>query len=152
MSLKMSEFHGIDPTQVTKLHDAGIENTDDLMKVWSDKEQRPGLLTRTGIPEASFLKFASMARLGRVKGMEMKYVDGLIAAGIDGPKRLFSYTPETLAQHLSDMVTEKKVTGPIPTVVEITAWFANPRPGMNGDMESGSKPAVDTKLEGVVVH
>jgi len=37
MSLKMSEFHGIDPTHVTTLRTAGIENTDDLMKVWSDK-------------------------------------------------------------------------------------------------------------------
>ena len=100
MSLKMSEFHGIDPKHVATLRGAGIENTDDLMKIWSDKEKRAGLVASTGIAEDQFMKFAAMARLGRVKGMDLRHLGALVAAGIDGPKRLFRHTPETLMKHL----------------------------------------------------
>jgi hypothetical protein len=128
MSLKMSEFHGIDPGHVTTLRTAGIENTDDLMKIWSDKEKRAGLVASTGIAEENFTKFAAMARLGRVKGMELRHLDVLVAAGIDGPKRLFRHTPETLLKHLGELAEVKKVTGQLPTLEEIGPWFANPKP------------------------
>jgi len=128
MSLKMSEFHGIDSNHVTTLRVAGIEDTDDLMKIWSDKEKRAGLVASTGIAEDDFMKFAAMARLGRVKGMALQHLDLLVAAGIDGPKRLFRHTPETLEKHLRDVVAEKKLAGRVPTLEEITIWFANPKP------------------------
>lgn len=128
MSLKMSEFHGIDPNHVAALRTAGIEDTDALMKIWSDKEKRAALVTSTGISDENFTRFAAMARLGRVKGVDLKHLDVLVAAGIDGPKRLFSYTPETLVKHLGEVAAEKKLAGPLPTPEEITTWFANPKP------------------------
>ena len=142
MSLKMSEFHGIDQNHLTTLRAAGIENTDDLMKIWSDKTKRAGLVTSTGIAEEQFMKFAAMARLGRVKDLALKHIGVLVAAGIDGPKRLFSHTPESLVKHLGELATEAKMTDAMPTLEEVTAWFANPRPGANGKPES--------KPEGVV--
>jgi hypothetical protein len=150
MSLKMSEFHSIDPKHLAALSTAGIQDTDDLMKVWSDKGKRAGLVTSTGISEENFMKFASMARLGRVKGMSLEHLDTLVAAGIDGPKRLFSFTPESLSKHLEEMATEKKLTGKIPTTEDIAAWFANPKPGANGAV--ATKAEGDTKPMGVVVH
>jgi len=152
MSLKMSEFHGIDPAHVTSLAAAGIENTDDLMKIWSDKGQRAALAARTGISEENFMRFAAMARLGRVKGMSLQSLDVLVAAGIDGPKRLFSYTQEALVKHLAQMAAEKKVTGTLPTAEEIAAWFANPRPGANGAAAADPNPEAGTKPEGAIVH
>jgi hypothetical protein len=152
MSHKMSEFHGIDPAHVTALAAAGIENTDDLMKIWSDKGQRAGLAARTGISEENFMKFAAMARLGRVKGMSLQNLDFLVAAGIDGPKRLFSYSAEALGKFLGEMVAEKKLTGTPPTTEEIAAWFANPRPGTNGAVASGPIPEADGKPERAIVH
>ena len=128
MALKMSEFHGIDPVHVEKLKVAGIEDTDQLMKIWSDKEKRADLMSTTGIAEADYMKFAAMARLGRVKGMDMENLSVLVAAGIDGPKRLFSYTPDTLVKFLSEAAAERKLTGTLPTLEQIKAWFANPKP------------------------
>jgi len=128
MSLKMNEFHGIDPKHVQTLKVAGIENTDELMKIWSDKEKRAGLVASTGISEEDFMRFAAMARLGRVKGMALQHLDILVAAGIDGPKRLFSHTPESLMKQLTEIVAEKKLTGPVPTLDDVKAWFANPKP------------------------
>ena len=128
MSLKMSEFHGIEPNHLAALRVAGIEDTDDLMKLWSDKEKRAGLVASTGIAEDDFMKFAAMARLGRVKGMDLKHVAVLVAAGIDGPKRLFRHTPETLLKHLHELAAVNKVAGPLPTLEDIRPWFANPKP------------------------
>ncbi len=150
MSLKMSEFHGIDPKDIAKLSGAGIENTDDLMKIWADKEKRAGLAASTGIPEERFLKFAAMARLGRVKGMDLKHLDALVAAGIDGPKGLFRHTPETLAKHLGELAAEKKLTGSVPTLAEIGPWFADQK--TNGSMESTAEPVVDPKPETIVAR
>lgn len=129
MALKMSEFQGIDSKQVETLRAAEIENTDDLMKIWSDKEKRAGLIASTGISNEDFLRFAAMARLGRIKGMALEHLDVLVAAGIDGPKRLFSHTPDSLMKHLGEVVTEKKLTGVVPTSENIAAWFANTKPG-----------------------
>src|SRR5437867_5978837 len=132
MSLKISEFHGIEPKHLAALRVAGIEDTDDLMKLWSDKEKRAGLVASTGIAEDDFMKFAAMARLGRVKGMDLKHLAVLVAAGIDGPKRLFRHTPETLLKHLGELVAVNKVAGPLPTLEEIGSWFANLKPETNG--------------------
>jgi hypothetical protein len=137
MPLKMSEFHGIDPAHVTTLGVAGIRDTDELMKVWSDKEKRAGLVSSTGISEENFMRFAAMARLSRVKGIALPHLNTLVAAGIDGPKRLFRYTPETLLKHMGEMETEKKLAGPMPTAEEIGIWFASPRPATP---EAGPKP------------
>jgi uncharacterized protein DUF4332 len=150
MSLKMSEFHGIDPAHLTTLRGAGIEDTDQLMKIWSDKEKRAGLVASTGISEENFMRFAAMARLGRVKGMDLKHLELLVISGIDGPKRLFSYTPETLVKHLGEVTAEKKLAGPLPTTEEIAAWFANPKPGTNGAVPS-PKLEVVPKPEPAVV-
>ena len=57
-----------------------------------------------------------------------KLLDHLGIRGIDGPKRLFKYTPETLVKHLGEVAAEKKLTGPVPTLQEITPWFENPKP------------------------
>jgi hypothetical protein len=151
MSLKMSEFHGIDKADLAKLSTAGIENTDDLMKAWGDKEKRGDLVTSTGISEEHFMKLASMARLGRIKGMDLHHLDVLVAAGIDGPKKLFSYTAETLGKHLNEVAAEKKIAGPLPTSADIAAWFANPKPGMNGSMTPKAN-SEGTKPEKAIVH
>ena len=106
MAVKMSEFHGIEPGLLAKLAEAKITDTDELMKAWSDKTTREALVTSTGVSEEQYLGLAGMARLSRVKGMGLQHLNVLVAAGIDGPKRLFSYTPETLAKHLAETVAE----------------------------------------------
>ena len=153
MSRKMSEFHGIDPAHVVALRAAGIEDTDQLMKIWSDKEKRAGIVASSGIAEEHFMKFAAMARLGRVKGMDLRHLDVLVAAGIDGPKRLFGYTPETLAKHLDEVVAEKKWTGPLPTSADIALWFSSMKPGTNGNTVPSGKPEPEAaKPERAIVH
>lgn len=128
MTFKISEFPGLDENRVTLFQGAGIENSDDLMRLWADKANRGSLVSKTGLTMEQFTKVAAMARLARVNNVGMKYVEVLLAAGIDGPKRLFEFTPGALVKHLQEVVAEKKLTYPVPTLVELGAWFVDVKP------------------------
>jgi len=129
MSHRMNEFASIDPAHVATLRDAGIENTDDMMRLWADTAKRPALMEKTGIDEEQFTRFVAMSRLARVKNVGPKYVDVLMAAGIDGPKSLFEFEPMALAKRLGEVKLEKGLTGPVPPITEIETWFKQPVPG-----------------------
>lgn len=128
MTYKFSEFPGIDQTHVTKLREVGIESTDDMMRSWADEPKRGSLVEKTGISLEQFAKLASMARLARVKNVGTKYVAVLLAAGIDGPKSLFEYTPESLVKRLAEVKAEKKLTVDAPELPEVSGWFTDVRP------------------------
>jgi hypothetical protein len=128
MIYKMSEFTGIDQKHLPKLHEAGIENSDDVMRLWADKTKRESLVQQTGINMEQFAQIVSMARLARVKNVGPKYVDLLLAAGIDGPKSLFEFEPESLMKRLAGVKAEKNVTGPVPPLAEIQTWFTEGKP------------------------
>jgi len=128
MTHKMNEFTGIDQNEITKLREAGIENTDDMKRVWAEEPKRAAMVEKSGIPMDRFTKLVSMARLGRLKFVEPKFVEMLVAAGIDGPKSLFEFTPETLVKRLGEVVAEKKLTCDVPTLIEIQAWFVEAKP------------------------
>lgn len=124
MALKITDFPKIDPAIVAKLREAKIENADDLLKFVGDKAKLSGLIEKTGIGEESFTRFVGMARLSRVKGIDVKHLNLLTIAGIDGPNRLLSYTPETLIKRLTEVVAEKKLTEPLPKLTDLQDWFA----------------------------
>ena len=125
MTYKFSEFVGIDQDDVAKLRKAAIENTDDMMRIWGDELKRPSLVETTGITLNQFAKLVSMARLARVKNVGPKYVEVLLAAGIDGPKSLFEYTPESLVKRLDEVKAEKTLKAAVPSLPEIENWFTD---------------------------
>ena len=128
MTYKMSDFQDIDPGHVVKLREAGIESTDDLMRLWADSPKRAELAEKSGIDLDRFTNLASMARLARVKNVGPKFVGVLMAAGIDGPKSLFEHTPEALVKRLGEVAAEKKLNSPVPTLEEVAPWFNDPKP------------------------
>ena len=128
MTYKMSEFTGIGQDHVAKLRESGIENSDDMLRLWADQPNRDSLATKSGIDMKQLTGFASMSRLARVKNVGPKYVEVLMAAGIDGPKSLFEYSPESLLKRLSEVMAEKKMTAPMPTPAEVGTWFVDAKP------------------------
>ena len=128
MTYKFSEFMGIDQNHVTKLREVGIDNTDDMMQIWADEPKRSSLVEKTGISLEQFAKLASMARLARIKNVGTKYVAALLVAGIDGPKSLFEYTPESLVKRLAELKAEKKLTVEVPELREVAVWFTDVKP------------------------
>ena len=132
MTYKFSEFPGIDTDHVTKLREVGIESTDDMMRIWADGPKRSSLVEKTGINLEQFARLASMARLARVKNVGTKYVAVLLAAGIDGPKSLFEYTPESLVKRLAEVKAEKKLAVDVPELHDIAGWFTDVKPVVAG--------------------
>ena len=132
MTYKFSEFVGIDQDDVVKLRKVAIENTDDMMRIWADELNRPSLVEKTGITLNQFAKLVSMARLARVKNVGPKYVEVLLAAGIDGPKSLFEYTPASLIKRLDEVKAEKKLKAEVPALPEIENWFKDVKPALVG--------------------
>lgn len=132
MTYKFSEFVGIDQDDVAKLRKVSIENTDDMMPIWGDELNRPSLVEKSGITLNQFAKLVSMARLARVKNVGPKYVEVLLAAGIDGPKSLFEYTPESLVKRLDEVKTEKKLKAQVPALPEIENWFTDVKQSVVG--------------------
>jgi len=124
MAYKMSEFQGLNPAQIETLREAGIENSDDMMRVWA-QPNRTALSQKTGIALDHFTDLASMSRLARVKNVGPKFVGVLLAAGIDGPKSLFEHTPESLVKRLGEVAREKNLTSPVPTLEEVGPWYAD---------------------------
>ncbi|HET9253260.1 MAG TPA: DUF4332 domain-containing protein [Candidatus Eisenbacteria bacterium] len=128
MTYKFSEFPGIEHDHVTKLRGVGIETTDDMMRIWADELGRRSLVEKTGLSLEQFAKLASMARLARVNNVGTKYVAAMLAAGIDGPKSLFEYTPESLVKRLGEVKAEKKLTVDVPQLSDVADWFTHEKP------------------------
>jgi len=101
-----------------------------MLRLWADQPNREALATKTGVDMSRLAGFAAMARVARVKEVGPKYVEVLMAAGIDGPKSLFEFTPDTLLKRLGEVTVEKKLTGPMPTIAEIGTWFMDAKPAV----------------------
>ena len=133
MNYKMSDLKGIDENQVAQLRQGNVENTDEMMNLWKDPAKRSSITASTGLTDEQLTRLASMARVARIKGVGPKYADLLVTAGVRGRKSLATYTPETLVQHLGDVSAAKSLAGPLPTVVEVGAWFAELTPTVVSD-------------------
>jgi hypothetical protein len=128
MNHKLADLKGIDLNLVAKLNAAGVETTSDMMKVWHDPDRRTQVGTSSGLNEDQFKRMVSMARIARMQGVGPKYADLLVTAGVIGRKSLSKHTPESLVKHLAEVSAARKLTGPLPTLKEVGAWFEELKP------------------------
>jgi hypothetical protein len=128
MNHKMTDLKGIDQDLVAKLKAAGVETTSEMMKVWHDPDQRAKLATTSGLSEEQFKRMVSLARMARMPGVGPKYAELLVTSGVIGRKSLSKHTPEGLVKHLAEVSASRKLTGPVPTLTEVGAWFAELKP------------------------
>ncbi|HSQ60821.1 MAG TPA: DUF4332 domain-containing protein [Acidobacteriota bacterium] len=128
MTYPMRELQWIQPEEAERLRRAGIESTDDMLRLWADAPKRAGLAEKAGLPVGRLAELEAMSRLARVKNVGPKYVGMLLAAGIDGPNRLFDHTAEALVKRLLEMAVEKKLMSRVPTVDEVRPWYPEPNP------------------------
>jgi len=56
-----------------------------------------------------------------------------VTAGVRGRKSLATFTPESLVKHLGDVSAAKSLMGPVPSLVEVGAWFAQLTPDATPD-------------------
>lgn len=128
MNYRVSELQGIEPAEIETLRKAGIEDTDGMLRVWADAPKRKALVEKTDLSLGRLTELEAMSRLARVKNVGPKYVGVLLAAGIDGPQRLFDHTPEALVKRLLEVAVEKNLTSRVPTLEQIRPWYPEPNP------------------------
>jgi predicted flap endonuclease-1-like 5' DNA nuclease len=123
-NLKIEDVEGIGPDIGGKLRACGIEDSDRLLAETKTPKQRQALAAKSGISEKLVLKYANMVDLYRISGVGKEYAELLEASGVDTVPELAQRNPADLHKKLEAVDKAKKLTGRIPTEVEVTRWVA----------------------------
>ncbi len=124
MSYKIDEIEGIGPAYAAKLKDAGIDTTDDFLKLCCDAKGRDSMAKSTGISEKLILSWANMADLMRVNGIGRQYAEVLHAAGVDTIKELRTRNAENLAAAMKQVNDEKNLANASPSATVVEDWIS----------------------------
>lgn len=128
MNFKMVGLRGINQDYAEKLRAAGIETTDDMMRLWNDTTLRASVREKTGMDDAQLTRLVSVARMARMKGVGPKYADLLVSAGITGRRSLSAHTPKSLVERLAAVNGVTRPAVPLPSLAEVGTWFAELTP------------------------
>ncbi|HED54664.1 MAG TPA: DUF4332 domain-containing protein [Phycisphaerales bacterium] len=118
----IEDVEGIGPTYGEKLRNAGIKDTDSLLKAAATKKDRQALAEKTELSESNILKWANMVDLYRIKGVGSEFAELLEAAGVDTVPELAQRRPDNLAAKMAEVNEAKKLTRRVPTEAEVTKW------------------------------
>lgn len=122
--IKVTTIEGIGTVYASKLEEAGILTTEDLLSAGGSRKGRKELVEQTGISDKLILKWVNRADLMRVPGVGEEYSDLLEAAGVDTVKELRNRNPEHLFNALTSVNEEKSLVRRAPHLSEVEAWVA----------------------------
>ncbi|MEW6382073.1 MAG: DUF4332 domain-containing protein [bacterium] len=120
MANRIDEIEGIGPSYSEKLHQVGIDTTDDLLNMAGRREERDELAGKIGIDADTLLKWTSTADLFRIRGIGRQTSQLLEATGIKTTVELRDQDATDLSQRLHDMNLKKRLSkiNPSPHVVQ----------------------------------
>ncbi len=119
---KLEKVEGIGPKSAAALAEAGIETTEDLLKVKQNEIDE--LAEKTGLSEKNIDKWIEIVDLMRVKGVGEEYSEALNRIGIDSVKEFRRRNPKNTLKKLEEMDEEyPDVLRKIPTEKQITKWI-----------------------------
>ena len=123
-NFKIEDLEGVGPVLGEKFRNAGVNNTDGLLKNTKTKKQRKDLAEKTGISEEKVLKFANMVDLYRIKGIGSEFAELLEAAGVDTVPELAQRNAENLTKKMEEVNLDKKLVRRTPALKEVENWVA----------------------------
>ena len=123
MAYKIEEVEGIGPTYGAKLKEAGIDDTDDFLKLCCDAKGRKEAAEKTGISEKMLLTWANMADLMRVNGVGKQYAEILHAAGVDTIKELRTRNAANLTEAMKKVNDEKNLANANASETSVQDWI-----------------------------
>lgn len=123
MSYKIDEVEGIGPTYAAKLQEAGINDTDDFLKLCCDAKGRKEAEAKTGISGKLLLTWANMADLMRVNGVGKQYAEILHAAGVDTIKELRTRNAANLTEAMKKINDEKNLANANASESSVQDWI-----------------------------
>ncbi|MFO8193040.1 MAG: DUF4332 domain-containing protein [Bacillota bacterium] len=121
---RIEDVEGIGESLGGKFREAGVKDTNSLLKNCKTPNQRKKLAEKTGIPAQKILKFANMVDLYRIKGIGSEYSELLEAAGVDTVPDLARRNPTNLAKKMAELNEAKKLTRRVPNEEEVKGWVA----------------------------
>ena len=120
---KIEDVEGIGAVIGEKLRQAGVSDTDGLLKACRTPAQRKDLATRSGLTAKQILKFANMVDLYRVKGVGSEYAELLEAAGVDTVPELAQRRADNLTKAMADLNVTRKLVRRVPNETEVAKWI-----------------------------
>ena len=123
MAYKIEEVEGIGPTYGAQLKEAGINDTDDFLKLCCDAKGRKEAAEKTGISEKMLLTWANMADLMRVNGVGKQYAEILHAAGVDTIKELRTRNAANLTEAMKKVNDEKNLANANASETSVQDWI-----------------------------
>ena len=101
--MRIDEVEGIGSVIATKLGEAGIKTTDDLLMAAATASGRSKVADMTGLSEGQILKWANHVDLMRIPGVGSEFSELLEAAGVDSPRELTRRNAASLAETFREL-------------------------------------------------
>lgn len=117
------DVEGIGEKYAAKLKEAGVANTDALLKIGSTPKGRKELAEKSGIGDALILEWVNHVDLFRIKGVAEEYADLLEEAGVDTVPELAQRVAKNLFQKVVEVNEVKKLVRKLPTEAMIADWI-----------------------------
>ena len=121
--MKIEKVEGIGSKYGTKLKEAGVTTTEQLLDSGGSRKGRQDLAKKTGITETLILEWVNLADLFRVPGIGEEYSDLLEEAGVDTVKELRNRNPENLHKALQEVNARKHLVRQLPGLSQVDSWI-----------------------------
>ena len=119
MSYKIEQIEGIGEAYASKLRDAGISTTEELLEACATKRVREKTAEATGISGKLILKWTNHADLFRIKGVAGQFAELLEAAGVDTVKEFRHRTAENLYKKMVEINDARNLCNRVPSATEL---------------------------------
>jgi predicted flap endonuclease-1-like 5' DNA nuclease len=123
MSYPISELREIGPAMAEKLKAQRIRTTAKLLERAKNLRGRQTLAAKTGVPEATLLRWANLSDRMRIKGVGEDYARLLAAAGVDTIRELKYRNPQKLAQAMKALNDKRKFVALLPSEKSVSKWI-----------------------------
>lgn len=118
----LEQIEGIGPAYKKKLNAAGIMTRAQLLDACATPADRKNTATKSGVSAKNLLKWANMADLMRISGIDGQFAELLEASGVDTVKELRMRRADNLAVKMADVNAAKKLTPSVPSEAQIAKW------------------------------
>jgi predicted flap endonuclease-1-like 5' DNA nuclease len=126
--MNVEEIEGIGPVQATKLREAGVATTEELLDRGAKRGRRQLLAETTGIGTKQILEWVNHADLMRIEGVGPEYSDLLEAAGVDSPAELAQRNAANLAITFQELdAARPNVVRRVPSEKTVGGWIEQAR-------------------------
>jgi predicted flap endonuclease-1-like 5' DNA nuclease len=124
MTISVRELRGITEELASKLKEAGLSNSEQLLAAAATPAARKALAGQIGAEVGLILELANRADLARIKGIGQVFSDLLEKAGVDTVKELATRRPDNLLAKLRDTNTSLQLAQRAPTQKEVEDWVS----------------------------